>query len=286
MSARYQEGEVLDLHIRGARVVDVHATQPDDAVVVHVGGQTFAVDLTVAAPVQVQRVAPAEWPPQAGDVWLTYRWTPTFNGEPEEQLMRVLYFARSEHDPDGEHPPVVHMYAEDGEQGCCLTPGEVLERASGAPELAYRLGWTRAPEPATATPTRTPQAPPSRSARVRPDRDNIVAGLREMADFIETHPEVPAPPHGLHIHYFVPEIDDASAVALVGTAAAALDVEVRESLHEASGKLHWTATGQFGGVTLEVAHIEKVPSMPSAGAAGDADSADQEPAAEGGDGDE
>ncbi len=65
-----QPGDVVDITIRNARIVDVtgdkvrYQTPARDAPVVHI------VHLGPDWPlVTATRVAPAEWPPRAGDVW-------------------------------------------------------------------------------------------------------------------------------------------------------------------------------------------------------------------------
>jgi len=78
-----------------------------------------------------------------------------------------------------------------------------------------------------------------------PDRAELAAGLRELADFLTAHPEVPIP--------FAPRLTvfnrggtDADRAAAVKTAADALDTEVN-----ADG-LHFEAVRMFGPLVYEI----------------------------------
>lgn len=75
MSETFKAGELVDLTIRGAKVVNsypIHADGKTDVIVLAEYGQgdhrNVSVNLS-AASVTVERVAPAEWPPQPGDLW-------------------------------------------------------------------------------------------------------------------------------------------------------------------------------------------------------------------------
>lgn len=75
----YQPGEIVDITIKGARVIDAAETAHRAGSAVHEvlvfryaddSDETMGrVVYTAAKGVSVERVAPAEWPPQPGDLW-------------------------------------------------------------------------------------------------------------------------------------------------------------------------------------------------------------------------
>lgn len=79
--AEFRDGEIVDVAIKGARVVNSYPTRRDHedtglVLVVQLtddtgalaDGRSVAVNLKSPG-VSVTRVAPAEWPPQVGDLW-------------------------------------------------------------------------------------------------------------------------------------------------------------------------------------------------------------------------
>jgi hypothetical protein len=71
MQQEFKVGELVDITIRCARVVPA-AVDPDAMpyIKVHVGTEEFLMEIPVSSlAVTVERVAPAEWPPVAGDLW-------------------------------------------------------------------------------------------------------------------------------------------------------------------------------------------------------------------------
>ncbi|HEY9476523.1 MAG TPA: hypothetical protein VIS06_22075 [Mycobacteriales bacterium] len=67
--ATFQPGEIVDITIKGARV----ESHDGDGMIVNLGG-TARITIPVVLPsdsatVTVEGVAPAEWPPQPGDLW-------------------------------------------------------------------------------------------------------------------------------------------------------------------------------------------------------------------------
>jgi hypothetical protein len=71
----YAVGELVDVTIRGARVVGTLRRRSDDqypeivlALDEH-AGQEFSVTLPLVDGVTIERIAPAEWPPLVGDLW-------------------------------------------------------------------------------------------------------------------------------------------------------------------------------------------------------------------------
>jgi hypothetical protein len=69
---RFQPGEVVDITITGARVVS-HDQPDDDPPTITFTVQNSTTPVTIPAPswngIEVVPKAPAEWPPQPGDLW-------------------------------------------------------------------------------------------------------------------------------------------------------------------------------------------------------------------------
>lgn len=67
----FRSGELVDIAIRGVRIVSIN-TPYDDPASITVGLPNTDDRLTLLVPwngVTVERVAPAEWPPLPGDLW-------------------------------------------------------------------------------------------------------------------------------------------------------------------------------------------------------------------------
>jgi hypothetical protein len=64
----FKVGELVDLHIRNARVDKLDCPDNDVFATLRFGSWLVSVNL-IAPGVTVDRVAPAEWPPRAGDIW-------------------------------------------------------------------------------------------------------------------------------------------------------------------------------------------------------------------------
>lgn len=85
------------------------------------------------------------------------------------------------------------------------------------------------------------------------NRESVVRGLRELADFLEQHPDVDAPEY---VTVFVRDDDgDMAAIGRVNLAAWLLDVDATHS------RGHHSAKRRFGGrypdgLSFEVVHIE------------------------------
>jgi hypothetical protein len=95
---KLQPGEIVDITIKGARVVRV-ITEGHD------GDVTPILDLTILGPdgshyytqlpadwssVTVERVTPEHWPPRPGDVWTEADGTGTWVALADQQLNRVV----------------------------------------------------------------------------------------------------------------------------------------------------------------------------------------------------
>jgi hypothetical protein len=88
--------------------------------------------------------------------------------------------------------------------------------------------------------------------RAAADRAAWVAGLRELADFLEGHPDVPVPPayHEGIIHEFPDGDTDAERRAGVDRAARAMGVPATETRNA-----HYKASVRFGPIAYEVIAI-------------------------------
>jgi hypothetical protein len=89
MTANFQPGELRDITIKGARVHDSN----DFWVTISIPGTPHdgRVDLPLVPAVTTEQTAPAEWPPQVGDLWIG-----------RSAWGDVLLFARDLSDPDDE----------------------------------------------------------------------------------------------------------------------------------------------------------------------------------------
>lgn len=131
---QYRVDELLDVQIRHARVRAV-----DDRGGLYLGygagNDELLVDPAHAA-ITVTRVAPAEWPPQAGDVWT--------DRDGEE------WFARVETDGSDEYGLLVRANARAGYQ--YGTRADDVLASYGPMRLERRRGWTPTPTPTDAEP--------------------------------------------------------------------------------------------------------------------------------------
>jgi hypothetical protein len=155
MTARYEVGELVNLEFRRLPVVSADGTHLV-CQLPNTGGQ-LVMPLDHAG-LTVTRVAPKEWPPRPGDIW------ETADGR--------QWFAR--HDIGAG----VRLACEDAN-----SPSEMADWVMdhfGRMRLVYRRGWSPTPEPAT-----EPTAPAEVDKRAA-----TIAGLREMADWLEANPSV------------------------------------------------------------------------------------------------
>lgn len=60
----YKIGEIVDITIKGARVIGTNALNGAPTIVDEHGGE-----YPMPPQAAIERVAPAEWPPQVGDLW-------------------------------------------------------------------------------------------------------------------------------------------------------------------------------------------------------------------------
>jgi hypothetical protein len=81
-------------------------------------------------------------------------------------------------------------------------------------------------------------------------RAQIIQGLRDLADFLQAHPEVPVQPYSIHCINYYPVIendDDAAACAEVTRVAGLLGVEPAWN-HSGT---HYSAVKRFGLIRYE-----------------------------------
>lgn len=211
-ASAYQVGELVDITINGARVEDDGTDARCLAVVIP--GDIGTIDIPLGPAVTVTRVAPPEWPPQTGDVWAS---------TDDTEFMATL----------ADVGRVVLRHAADG--ASWDHPENVL-RAYGPMTLVRRRGWTPTP-PAVVEPERA-------------ERAELVAGLRELADVLAAHPDLPA----RHLGVDVCLGPDEGLPALRGWAEA-LDVEMSDGGLDVDRRRHWRADARLGALAVHVFHV-------------------------------
>jgi hypothetical protein len=80
-------------------------------------------------------------------------------------------------------------------------------------------------------------------------RTQVIDGLRQLADYLDTHPDVPASEFGWDLLYCVRADSDAAGMTEVDRVAAVLDVHVTD---DTPGGGHYRAAKKFGRITYEV----------------------------------
>jgi hypothetical protein len=176
------ENELVNVSIRGARVAEVDRTLDGSPVVELVTSHVLRLPLAMRG-VTVERVAPAEWPPQAGDVWR--------DRDGRKWFVRYV---------DGE-PYMVSTTEDNG------SPEYVLDE-HGPMTLHDREGWT----PTTDT------APAAHTPEQLDERAEVIAGLRRLLDVIEAHPELTRLPRWINWQTRTAE-EQAAWIAALGGAA-------------------------------------------------------------------
>lgn len=158
---QFAEGELVTVQIKNARVVGTGLASLPNVILEtenQFGPWTFEVPTSYPG-VDVTRVAPAEWPPQPGDIWAdhsNYKWA------------GLIW--------DGG----VKLYPVEQAAATREWPESVMDQC-GPMRLLYRDGWT----PATDT------APAEPEPGQDDERAELVAGYRALADFIAAHPGLP-----------------------------------------------------------------------------------------------
>lgn len=220
MTAQYEPGERVRIGI-DAEVVA--AGDPSLEVVYRGGdGQAYALYLRSDAPaLTVERVAPKEWPPQVDDVWRAANGT---------KYWADGYSAHSGMD----EPRMVG-----GGRG--FWPDELLAEA-GPLTLVYREGWSPAPA-----------EPADDQAEVQP---SYADSLRELADWLDAHPDMPMPLYSLHVSgSLVALAGPAASVERVRRAGELLGVAVQDELGDATGKRHLRTEREFGRVQFSLSFV-------------------------------
>lgn len=221
-AARFTAGEVVDVTIKGARVAVPDADDYADALQL-----TYATPNTPDCPLRIRtsapgvtvtRVAPAEWPPTAGDVWADR------DGEEWAAVAR-----------DGDPDRVELMYLADDSGGYQLAGSVATDL--GPMRLQYRRGWSEITHPETETD----------DAGEVDERAAGIAGLLALVDFLKSNPDVPFP-NGATVQHSVlhwnreGRLDEAGRIAEAERIARLLGVELDDSLNaecEFGGGVHY-----------------------------------------------
>jgi hypothetical protein len=85
-----------------------------------------------------------------------------------------------------------------------------------------------------------------------PARERVTSGLRQAADYLDQHPDVPVIEHGWTLLSFPPRDDDTTGRAEVDRVAAVLGVTPRDDTADGG---HYRAVRAFGPVTYEFVHV-------------------------------
>lgn len=208
----FSPGELVNVTIRGARIIP----GVNDRINLHLGASGTGRDIVVPFPylgVSVERVAPAEWPPQPGDIFadrFDNEWVCT--------------------DSDGE---TILMSEIGGAQN--VDALDVLADF-GPMRLVRRRGWTPATETTPAEPEQVDE------------RAELVAGLRELADLIEAHPQLTGLPR---------TIDWQPGEEQFAQWVEVLDARLTDHPHEGTMQ-HW-ANASLRGLRVHLAWIEDLP---------------------------
>lgn len=210
MTATYERGELVNLELRRVPVVSADGTH---LVCSLPAGERLVLPLDHHG-LTVTRVAPREWPPQAGDVW---------RGTAGER-----WFARATDEDEV-------ILLSDRVHGGNVWPGEMLD-SYGPAALVWREGWSPKPEPA---------GPPSAEWLVPEDpREAAIVGLRELVDWLETTPLAPLP-YFPGIRVYVDnmlhgnggsKLDKDAGVALLRNLAATTGTTLNEYVHLTFGR--------------------------------------------------
>jgi hypothetical protein len=220
VSARYERNELLNVTLRGVRVVN----QVADSVRV-VGGEwpssMFTIDLPVGhVDVTVRRAVPADGVPQAGDIWVDQ-----FGGK---------YFVRA-----GVQDNVLLVPA--AVSSSSQVHWETLHAGPEGPiKLLWREGWSPQPAaPAVEVPGDDPVD----------KQPSFAASLRILADWLDAHPDFPLPTWTAGISAALGSVDR------VREAASMLGAPVQDYVAE-SGKRHVVVEHEFGRISLRLSRVE------------------------------
>jgi hypothetical protein len=251
VNARFERGELVDVVIKGARVDSVEADTDSLTVYYRPGHSetTFdTVTLMLGGVVEVTRVAPKEWPPRPGDVW---------QGADGKD-----WFACG-----GTSGSDVWLVPAQAGRGA-VAEGVVLAD-HGPLTLTHRRGWT-------------PKTPAGRDTESSPEgsavattgqpvdhRAETIAGLRELADWLEANPDVPVAKDSAELSIYAWQAlldraytgsDDEQAKVL-HRVGALIGADVVEGQH---GGPHGRVIKKFlGGVKYELLHVWQTAATPA-----------------------
>lgn len=128
----FQPGEVVDITIKGARVLN-HDTHGVLVFRYASDGEQSSARLIYpdAEGVTVERVAPAEWPPQPGDLWRGPKLDDPYGPDP------IIWFARRDRNIDGGDDKL-ELVPADGDLSYVSTDPESVRRDFGPLALVRR----------------------------------------------------------------------------------------------------------------------------------------------------
>lgn len=136
----YQPGELVDITIRGARVLTPRPGQPDSLNVAYAEpnpGVWAAVQFDHPDKIEVTRVAPTEWPPQPGDLWRDRQGTTHFGISYSPD-----YDDKADSDGIGPDGTRTILVASGGDESCRLSSQfyrpEYINQKYGRMTLVYR----------------------------------------------------------------------------------------------------------------------------------------------------
>jgi hypothetical protein len=85
-------------------------------------------------------------------------------------------------------------------------------------------------------------------------RAKVIGGLRQLADWLDAHPDVPVCPFGWDLSIYPQHADDADRAAEVDRIAAILGVDVTDETQRGG---HYIASRSFGLITYEAVYIPR-----------------------------
>lgn len=218
---KFTAEEVVDVQIKGARVV-IHDGDALELTYAPEGGNAYALYLRQGSGVTVIRRAPAEWPPQPGDVWRDKGANAWFSQDTEgDPILRAQHSGWGGGDPER----VLNQY--------------------GPMTLVYREGWTPAPA-ADADQADEPKLD---------QRAELIAGIREFADFLEAHPDLPADQYIVTAQHHVRNNVDSEEQAFDELRRIAAILDVEPELADEPNAGHPNATRQFRGIQYRAVYI-------------------------------
>lgn len=229
-------GELITVVIRGARVARKDST---DCLWLDLGAKLFdghkpePVFIANGLPgqtatVTVERVAPAEWPPQVGDIWADCD---------ETEWCAITNPSTG----------CVELQSTVGARGWQRSPDKIAQ-AIGPMTLLRRRDWT--PPPAAAR---------DQAGTVPVDeRAALIAGLRELADLLESRPNLDFWPR---VVGWFPGQSEQDAAFQIQAWAQALGASIEHRPHDHT--IQHVVHAQLAGLHVEPVWIEKLPELPA-----------------------